>query len=156
MPSSSQVDRVSGQVSEAIRENAGDLSAAAPPCVSTAQAEKAMSSLKTVTDTVSGIQKMLTGSGVFTDNSLQLIYDNTKKTNDNALLNQYLAEQNYIMNKREGFKMSEMFKGIRESFIQGGESEYDKLLKNRFTAEANKDLEELINFRPNQASAVGR
>jgi hypothetical protein len=143
MPSSSQVDRVSGQVSEAIRENAGDLSAAAPSCVSTAQAEKAMSSLQTVTTAVSGIQDMIANSGVFKDNSLQLIYDNTKKINDDALLNQYIAEQNYIMNKREGFKMSEMFKGIRESFIQGGESEYDTLLKNRFTDEGKKDLEEL-------------
>lgn len=124
MPSSSEVDKVSEQVSEAIRENAGDLSAAAPSCVSTAQAESAMSSLQTVTTAVSSIQEMIANSGVFTDNSLQLIYENAKKTNDNALLNQYIAEQNAMVH-------------------DGNSREYDKLLINRYTAQGKKDLEEI-------------
>ena len=125
MPSSSQVKRVSGQVSEAIRENAGDLSAAAPNCVSTAQAERAMSSLETVTTAVSGIQEMLANSGVFTDNSLQLIYENAKQRNDTALLDQYVAEQNAMVNR------------------DGNDGEYDKLLINRYTAQGRRDLEVL-------------
>jgi hypothetical protein len=144
MPDSSQIRRVKADVNEAISENAGDLSnAMGSGCVSTSQVQGAMSSLDAVTSKVGEIQSMIANSGVFKDNSLQLIYDNTKKINDDALLNQYLAEQNYIMNKREGFKVSEMFKSIRESFTQGENSEYDTLLVNRFTAEANKDLEEL-------------
>ena len=62
---------------------------------------------------------------IFTDNSLQLIYENAKKTNDNALLNEYLDEQNAMFNQNRNY------------------TEYDKLLKNRYTAQGRKDLDEL-------------
>jgi hypothetical protein len=39
-----------------------------------------------------------TGSGIFSDDSLLKIHENAKKTNDAALLNEYIAEQNYIVN----------------------------------------------------------
>ena len=126
MPDSSQVRRVTSSVNEAIRENAGDLSnAMGGGCVSTSQVQTAMSSLETVTSKIGDIQSMIANSGVFTDNSLQLIYENAKKTNDNALLNEYLAEQNAMFNKNQNF------------------TEYDILLKNRYTAQGKKDLEEL-------------
>lgn len=76
-----------------------------------------------------------TGSGLFSDDSLLKIHENAKKTNDAALLNEYIAEQNYIINKY----------GTGADNLSKGTTEYDELLVNRYTAQGKKDLEELNN-----------
>jgi hypothetical protein len=76
-----------------------------------------------------------TGSGLFSDDSLQKIHENAKRTNDAALLNEYIAEQNYIINKY----------GTGPDNLSKGTNEYNELLVNRYTAQGTKDLEELNN-----------
>ena len=76
-----------------------------------------------------------TGSGIFSDDSLLKIHENAKKTNDAALLNEYIAEQNYIINKY----------GTGADNLSKGTTEYNELLVNRYTAQGTKDLEELNN-----------
>jgi hypothetical protein len=76
-----------------------------------------------------------TGSGLFSDDSLQKIHENAKRTNDAALLNEYIAEQNYIINKY----------GTSPDNLSKGTNEYNELLVNRYTAQGTKDLEELNN-----------
>jgi hypothetical protein len=76
-----------------------------------------------------------TGSGLFSDDSLLKIHENAKRTNDNALLNEYLAEQNYTINKY----------GTGSDNLSKGANEYNELLMNRYTAQGTKDLEELNN-----------
>ena len=76
-----------------------------------------------------------TGSGIFSDDSLLKIHENAKKTNDAALLNEYIAEQNYIINKY----------GPGSDNLSKGTTEYNELLVNRYTAQGTKDLEELNN-----------
>lgn len=76
-----------------------------------------------------------TGSGIFSDDSLLKIHENAKKTNDAALLNEYIAEQNYTINKY----------GTGSDNLSKGTTEYDELLVNRYTAQGTKDLEELNN-----------
>ena len=76
-----------------------------------------------------------TGSGIFSDDSLKKIFENAKRTNDNALLNEYLAEKNYTINKF----------GTGPDQLSKGTNEYNELLVNRYTAQGKKDLEELNN-----------
>jgi len=76
-----------------------------------------------------------TGSGLFSDDSLLKIHENAKKTNDAALLNEYIAEQNYTINKY----------GTGSDNLSKGTTEYNELLVNRYTAQGTKDLEELNN-----------
>jgi hypothetical protein len=76
-----------------------------------------------------------TGSGLFSDDSLLKIHENAKKTNDAALLNEYIAEQNYTINKY----------GTGSDNLSKGANEYNELLMNRYTAQGTKDLEELNN-----------
>jgi hypothetical protein len=76
-----------------------------------------------------------TGSGIFSDDSLLKIHENAKKTNDAALLNEYIAEQNYTINKY----------GTGSDNLSKGTTEYNELLVNRYTAQGTKDLEELNN-----------
>ena len=76
-----------------------------------------------------------TGSGLFSDDSLLKIHENAKKTNDAALLNEYIAEQNYTINKY----------GTGSDNLSKGTTEYNELLMNRYTAQGTKDLEELNN-----------
>ena len=76
-----------------------------------------------------------TGSGLFSDDSLLKIHENAKRTNDAALLNEYIAEQNYIINKY----------GTGPDNLSKGTNEYNELLVNRYTAQGTKDLEELNN-----------
>jgi hypothetical protein len=76
-----------------------------------------------------------TGSGLFSDDSLLKIHENAKRTNDAALLNEYIAEQNYTINKY----------GTGSDNLSKGANEYNELLMNRYTAQGTKDLEELNN-----------
>jgi hypothetical protein len=74
-------------------------------------------------------------SSLFSDDSLQKIYENAKKSNNNSLLKEYLAEQNYIINKY----------GPNPDSLSRGTNEYNDLLSNRYRAQGTKDLEELNN-----------
>ena len=76
-----------------------------------------------------------TGSGLFSDDNLKKIYENAKNTNNNALLNEYIAEKNHMINRY----------GTSPDNLSKGTNEYDELLVNRFTAQGTKDLEELNN-----------
>jgi hypothetical protein len=156
MPSKAEAEKIDREVNETNNEHADELKGAMGGGGCSAElAKQSTGALAAVTNVADKIKAALAGTsigsglGLFGDDGLKKIYENAKKTRETALLNEYIAEQNYIMNKREGFEMSEMFKGIRERFTvsstQGGASEYDTLLVNRFTAEANKDLEELNN-----------
>jgi hypothetical protein len=69
-----------------------------------------------------------TGSGIFSDDSLKKIFENAKRTNDNALLNEYLAEKNYTINKF----------GTGPDQLSKGTNEYNELLVNRYTAQWKK------------------
>jgi hypothetical protein len=100
----------------------------------TKQATGAMVAVMGVVDKVNRALTT-TGSGIFSDDSLLKIHENAKKTNDNALLNQYIAEQNATINKH----------GTGSDNLSKGTNEYNELLVNRFTAQGKKDLEELNN-----------
>lgn len=118
-----ELKQVETDIKDGLQENAGDLKGAMQGGCSTDAMQKALSSLTTSTAAVKDIQTAFTS--VFTDDSLQAIYENAKKTNDNALLNQYIAEQNAMFNRDKNY------------------TEYDKLLVNRYTAQGKKDLEVL-------------
>jgi hypothetical protein len=126
------------EVQSAMNENSGDLKGAmggsgcSPEFV-----KQASAALKAVTKTSDGLNNILspTGSGIFSDDSLKKIYENAKKINDTALLNEYIAEQNYIINKYGG--------GPNDKIR--GTNEYNELLFNRYKAQGEKDLEDLTN-----------
>lgn len=124
MPSgSNKLGQIKSESDKAINENAGELKDAMQGGCSTSAMQTALSSLTTSTETIKSIQNAL--SSVFTDNSLELIYENAKTANNDALLNQYIAEQNAMYNKNKNY------------------IEYDRLLVNRYTAQGKKDLEQL-------------
>lgn len=120
---SANLREVETKTNEAIQESASDLKGAMQGGCSTDAMKTALSSLTTSTTAVKDIQTAITS--VFTDNSLQAIYENAKNANNNALLREYQAEQNFMFNRDKNY------------------TEYDKLLANRYTAQGKKDLEEL-------------
>jgi hypothetical protein len=130
--------QMANQVQGAMNENSGDLKGAmggsgcSPEFVKQASAV-----LKAVTKTSDGLNNILSspGGSIFSDDSLKKIYENAKKTNDTALLNEYIAEQNYIINKY-GSGLDNKTRGTFE---------YNELLVNRYTAQGQKDLEDLTN-----------
>ena len=125
MPSGSkELSIIKSETDKAITENASDLEGAMQGGCSADAMQTALTSLTTSTAAVTDIQAALTS--VFTDDSLQAIYENAKNTNNNALLELYKAEQNAMYNNND------------KSY-----TEYDKLLVNRYTAQGTTDLEEL-------------
>jgi|LauGreDrversion4_2_1035121.scaffolds.fasta_scaffold103054_1 hypothetical protein len=100
----------------------------------TKQATGAMVAVMGVVDKVNRALTT-TGSGLFSDDNLKKIYENAKNTNNNALLNEYIAEKNHMINRY----------GTSPDNLSKGTNEYDELLVNRFTAQGTKDLEELNN-----------
>ena len=138
--------QVKRDVSETTDEHANDLEDAMGGGCSPELSKQATSTLAAVQGVASQITSALSGVGVGSlfgmDDSLKKIYDNAKTTNQEALYNEYIAEKNYIMNKREGFQL---FKNSREGLqgSQTNEQEYQKLLVERFTAAATTELEEL-------------
>jgi len=66
---------------------------------------------------------------------LKKIYENAKKSNDNALLNEYISEKNYMVNKY----------GTSPDNLSKGNNEYNELLYKRYQAQGTKDLDELNN-----------
>jgi hypothetical protein len=141
-----EAEQIKRDVSETNEEHADDLEGAMGGGCSPALATQATSALAAVTGVADKIKTALSGVGVGSllgmDDSLKKIYDNAKTTNQEALYNEYIAEKNYIMNKREGFQL---FKNSREGLqgSQTNEQEYQKLLVERFTAAATTELEEL-------------
>jgi hypothetical protein len=128
MPSAKEeANKIAADVKEATNESASDLSNAMGGGCSPQLAEKVLSSLTSVQGAVSKIQSSIGGtvSGLFMDDNLRKIYENAKKTNNNALLNEYIAEQNAMFNENRGY------------------TQYDELLKNRYRAQGEKDLDEL-------------
>ena len=138
--------KIKGDVSSTMSEKAGDLQGAMGGGCSPALATQSTNTLASVQGVASQITSALSGAGIGSlfgmDDSLKKIYDNAKTTNQEALYNEYIAEKNYIMNKREGFQL---FKNSREGLqgSQTNEQEYQKLLVERFTAAATTELEEL-------------
>ena len=115
MPSAKEeANKIAADVKEATNESASDLSNAMGGGCSPQLTEKVLSSLTSVQGAVSKIQSSIGGtvSGLFMDDNLRKIYENAKKTNDNALLNEYIAEQNAMFNENKGY------------------TQYDELLKN--------------------------
>ena len=118
-----ELRQVETDINNGLQENAGDLKGAMQGGCSTDAMQKALSSLTKSTAAVEDIQDAF--KHVFNDDSLQAIYENAKNANNTALLNQYLAEQNFMFNRDKNY------------------TEYNKLLANRYTAQGKKDLEEL-------------
>ena len=151
-----EAEQIKRDVSETNEEHADDLEGAMGGGCSPELSKQATSTLAAVTGVADQFTSALSGVGVGSlmgmDDSLKKIYYNAKTTNQEALYNEYIAEKNYIMNKREGFQL---FKNSREGFqlfknsregLQGSqtnEQEYQKLLVERFTAAATTELEEL-------------
>jgi len=100
----------------------------------TKQATGAMVAVMGVVDKVNRALTT-TGSGLFSDDSLKKIYENAKKSNDNALLNEYISEKNYMVNKY----------GTSPDNLSKGNNEYNELLYKRYQAQGTKDLDELNN-----------
>jgi hypothetical protein len=121
-----ELRQVETETKEAQKENAGDLKDAMQGGCSTSAMQTALSSLTRSTSTIDKIQDTVASlNNSFQDSNLKYIYDEAKKNNDTALYNLYAAEQNNILNKNNG------------------ETEYNTLLVNRYTAQGKKDLEEL-------------
>ena len=99
--------------------------------------KQATSAMVAVTNVVDKVNRAMTttGSGIFSDDSLLKIHENAKNINDNALLREDIAEQNYTINKY----------GTSSDNLSKGTNEYNELLVNRYTAQGKKDLEELNN-----------
>lgn len=132
MPSfSKESANVSSDVGDAVDKarEAGISELTNSPC-NQATINKVMNTLNSVQETANTVRNTITGaitgvSSVF-DNGLRRIYENAKNVHKNALLNEYIAEQNLIVNEE-------------------GSTKYDELLTNRYTAQGKKDLEELNN-----------
>lgn len=102
-PSKEQAKEIDNDVNKANNEHAADLKGAMGGGCSPELSKQVTGTLTAVVSVVDKVNKVLSapGGGMFRDDSLQKIYENTKKTNDNALLNEYIAEKNYMINNME-------------------------------------------------------
>jgi hypothetical protein len=134
-PSEEEAKKIEGDVNKATDENAADLKGAMGSGCSPELTKQATSTLSAVVSVADKVNRVLStsGGGIFRDDSLKKIYENTKKTNDNALLNEYIAEKNYMINKY----------GSGPDSLSKGTTEYNDLLSKRYHAQGEKDLEEL-------------
>jgi hypothetical protein len=128
---------IARNVEQTNNKNASQLKGAMGGGCSPELTKQATGTMVAVMGVVDKVNRALTttGSGLFSDDSLLKIHENAKRTNDNALLNEYLAEQNYTINKY----------GTGSDNLSKGANEYNELLMNRYTAQGTKDLEELNN-----------
>jgi hypothetical protein len=128
---------IARNVEQTNNKNASQLKGAMGGGCSPELSKQATGTMVAVMGVVDKVNRALTttGSGLFSDDSLLKIHENAKRTNDNALLNEYLAEQNYTINKY----------GTGSDNLSKGANEYNELLMNRYTAQGTKDLEELNN-----------
>ena len=124
-------------VEKSNNENASELKKSMNGGCSPELSKQATSAMVAVTNVVDKVNRAFTttGSGIFSDDSLLKIHENAKKMNDNALLNEYIAEQNATINKY----------GTGSDNLSKGTNEYNELLMKRYTAQGTKDLEELNN-----------
>ena len=136
-PSKEQAKEIDRDVNKANDEHAADLKGAMGGGCSPELSKKVTGTMNAVVGVVDKVNRVLSmpGGGLFRDDSLQKIYENTKKTNDNALLNEYIAEKNYMINKY----------GTGADNFSKGSNEYNELLMNRYKAQGQKDLEDLNN-----------
>lgn len=134
-PSKEEAKQIENDVNKANDENAADLKGAMGSGCSPELTKQVTGTLTAVVSVVDKVNRVLSvpGGGMFRDDSLQKIYENTKKTNDNALLNEYIAEKNYMINKY----------GTGLDNVSKGSNEYGELLSNRYKAQGQKDLEDL-------------
>ena len=135
-PTKEEARKLDSDVSKTTDENASELKGAMGGGCSpelTKQATSTMASVVTVADKINKALSSPGASGIFSDDSLKKIYESTKNTNDNALLNEYIAEKNYMINKY----------GTSIDNISKGSNEYNDLLSKRYDAQGKKDLEEL-------------
>ena len=135
-PSSEEAKKIQNDVNKTTDENAGDLKGAMGGGCSPELTKQATGTMAAVTNVVEKVNKVLSSSsvgGLFSDDSLKKIYDNAKNVNEKALLNEYIAEKNYMIN-RYGTSMDD---------VSNGSSEYNDLLTKRYNAQGKKDLEDL-------------
>lgn len=130
-----EAEKIKGQVSSTMSENAGDLAGAMGSGCSPALTTQATSTFVAVQNVANQITTALSGAGIGNflgmDDSLKKIYDNAKTTNQQALYNEYIAEKNYMINQYGSAQISK------------GTTEYNDLLRNRYKALGNNELVEL-------------
>jgi hypothetical protein len=136
-PTKAEAAELDRDVTKVNNENAAELKGAmgGGGC-SPELAKQATSTMASVVSVADKVNKALTSpgaSGLFSDDSLKKIYESTKNSNDNALLNEYIAEKNYTINKY----------GTGIDSISRGSNEYTELLYKRYDAQGKKDLEGL-------------
>jgi hypothetical protein len=142
MSESEKAKQIARDVEKTNNENASQLKGAMNGGCSPELTKQATGTMAAVMGVVDKVNRALTttgggggGGGLFSDDSLQKIYENAKKSNDNALLNEYIAEKNYMINKY----------GTTPDNVSNGKNEYNELLTKRYNAQGTKDLEELNN-----------
>lgn len=129
--------QIARDVEKTNNESASGLKGAMNGGCSPELSKQATGTMVAVMGVVDKVNRALTtsGGGLFSDDSLKKIYDNAKNTKDTALLNEYIAEKNYMINKY----------GTSSDNLSRGTTEYNELLSNRYKAQGIKDLEELNN-----------
>ena len=141
MSQNEQARQIAREVEQTNNENASDLKGAMNGGCSPELSKQATGTMVAVMGVVDKVNRALTTTGgsdvgsLFSDDSLQKIYENAKNFNSDALLKEYLAEKNYIINKY----------GPNPDNLSKGTNEYNELLSNRYRAQGIKDLEELNN-----------
>ena len=141
MSESEKAKQIARDVEKTNNENASELKGAMNGGCSPELTKQATGTMAAVMGVVDKVNRALTttgsggGGGLFSDDSLQKIYESAKKSNDNALLNEYIAEKNYMINKY----------GTTPDNVSSGTNEYNELLTKRYNAQGTKDLEELNN-----------
>ena len=135
-PSKEEIAQLDADVSKAVDENASELKGAMGGGCSpefTKQVTGTLNSVVGIVDKVTSALSAPGASGLFSDDSLKKIYENAKNVNEKALLNEYIAEKNYRINRY----------GVSQDDVSRGTSEYTELLSNRYDAQGKKDLEDL-------------
>ena len=135
-PTKEEAKQLGKDVSKATDDNAADLKGAMGGGCSAELTKNVTNTMVSVVGIVDKVTKALTSpgaSGLFSDDSLKKIYDNAKNVNEKALLNEYIAEKNYMIN-RYGTSMDD---------VSNGSNEYNELLTKRYNAQGKKDLEDL-------------
>jgi hypothetical protein len=135
-PSKEEIAQLDADVGKAVDENASELKGAMGGGCSPELTKKVTGTLNSVVGIVDKVTSALSApgaSGLFSDDSLKKIYENAKNVNEKALLNEYIAEKNYRINRY----------GVSQDDVSRGTTEYTELLSNRYDAQGKKDLEDL-------------
>ena len=141
MSKSEEAKQLARDVEQSNNENASELKGAMNGGCSPELSKQVTGTMVSVMGVVDKVNRALTttggseGGNLFSDDSLQKIYENAKNFNSDALLKEYVSEKNYIINKY----------GSNPDNLSRGTNEYNDLLSNRYRAQGTKDLEELNN-----------